>query len=395
MRFSAARQIPPMLTEPNGGTPVKYNTYKNTQQKISKLGLGCMRLPRLSAEGEAIDWEQAQRVVDLAYESGINYFDTAFGYHDGESERFIGAALKKYPRESFNLASKMPIWKLRDGAKPEDIFAQQLEKCQVEYFDFYLMHAVGDNDEELIKSIDLPGFMRSLKAQGRAKRIGFSFHGSPALLRRMCENYDCWEFVQLQLNYYDWYDNTAKEEYDILCEFGIPCIVMEPVRGGSLHTLNSDAKALLDEYAPDKSAASFAIRFAAELPDVLTVLSGMSNLEQVKDNISTINGDIDLSAEEHELLKKVALEFRRNFTVPCTACKYCISECPNGVDIPAVFAAYNKYSMSRDLDDFTDAYAKIPSDSNASACIACGACQSVCPQSIEIPKKLKKALELL
>lgn len=374
---------------------MKYRYYKNTQQKISLLGLGCMRLPRLNADDEAIDWAQAQKVVDLAYESGINYFDTAFGYHNGESERFIGAALKKYPRESYNLASKMPIWKLRDGASPGDIFNEQLDKCGVDYFDFYLMHALGDNDEELIKRIDLPAFMRSLKASGKAKRIGFSFHGSPALLRRMCEEYDCWEFVQLQLNYYDWYDNTAKEEYDILCEHGIPCVVMEPVRGGSLHTLNPDARALLDAHAPDKSAASFAIRFAAELENVITVLSGMSNLEQVRDNISTIDGDIELSAQEHELLKKAAFEFRRNFTVPCTACKYCISECPNGVDIPAVFAAYNKYSMSRDLGDFTAEYLKIPSDANAAACISCGACQAVCPQNIEIPKKLKKALELL
>ena len=226
-----------------------------------------------------------------------------------------------------------------------------------------------------------------MKKEGKIKNIGFSFHGSLSLFKRWLKEYE-WDFVQIQLNYYDWENQDAKTLYRLLEEKGIPCIVMEPVRGGSLQKLNDEARAVFSELSDD-SPASYALRFAAQLPNVLTVLSGMSDKEQVLDNIKTFSGNIPLSEEETTAVNKAAVLFRKNFAVPCTSCGYCLEACPNSIAIPDIFMLFNEYNLSRDDAAFNKSYKDIPKNKNAGLCVECGECIEHCPQKIDIPKKLK------
>ncbi len=368
---------------------MQYSYFDSIGKKISKLGFGLMRLPKLNESEDIIDREEAFRLIDLAFKNGVNYFDTAYFYHGGDSESFAKEALGRYPRESFYLATKLPGSYMRDNKiTPEEIFEGQLKKCGVEYFDFYLLHAVNRDIMTTFEEYKSYEYLTEQKRLGRIKHLGFSYHGDLEFFLELIDKYE-WDFVQLQINYYDWDADNAKAYYKALEERNIPCIVMEPVRGGSLHKLNDEARAVFDELG-DASYASYALRFVNDLPNVMVILSGMSTYEQVEDNLKTFNEEKPLTETEKAAIEKANYLFRKNFAIPCTDCKYCVEHCPAGVSIPDCFSAYNEYNKSRDTDDFRRGYVKIPAEKRAAACIQCGACVSHCPQQIKIPDMLKK-----
>lgn len=372
---------------------MKYSEFSNIKGKVSKLGFGLMRLPKLYEGKEDIDYKEAERLVDLAYQNGVNYFDTAYVYHNGESEIFAGKILNKYPRESYNLATKLPGWAIKnDGKTVDELFNEQLEKCETEYFDFYLLHSLNKDIWQTFKSVNAYENLKEKKAQGKIKHLGFSFHGDMELFKNLLENYE-WDFVQLQINYYDWEADNAKEFYKLLEDKKIPCIVMEPVRGGSLQKLNDDARAVFKKLS-DNSPASYALRFVAQLPNVLTTLSGMSTYEQVEDNINTFNECKELTEEEMKAIEEANILFRKNFAIPCTACKYCVTECPKGIDIPACFSSFNEYNKTREIFDLNKSYLLIPEEKRAHNCIDCKKCMEHCPQEINIPRKLRDIKDL-
>ena len=372
---------------------MKYSVFSGIQGEVSKLGFGLMRLPKLYEDKEDIDYKEAERLVDLAYNNGVNYFDTAYVYHNGESEIFAGKILNKYPRESYKLATKLPGWAIKnDGKTVDELFNEQLKKCEVEYFDFYLLHSLNRDLWNTFESVKAYEYLKEKKAQGKIKHLGFSFHGDMKLFKELLENYE-WDFVQLQINYYDWEADNAKDFYKLLEDKNIPCIVMEPVRGGSLQKLNDEAVEVFKKLS-DNSPASYALRFVAQLPNVLTTLSGMSTYEQVEDNINTFNECKSLSDEELKAIEEANIFFRKNFAIPCTACKYCVTECPKGIDIPSCFASFNDYNKTRDVKDLNKTYHLIPEDKRAHNCIDCKKCMEHCPQEINIPRKLSEIKEL-
>lgn len=372
---------------------MKYSVFSGIQGEVSKLGFGLMRLPKLYEGKEDIDYKEAERLVDLAYNNGVNYFDTAYVYHNGESEIFAGKILNKYPRESYKLATKLPGWAIKnDGKTVDELFNEQLKKCEVEYFDFYLLHSLNRDLWNTFESVKAYEYLKEKKAQGKIKHLGFSFHGDMELFKELLNNYE-WDFVQLQINYYDWEADNAKDFYKLLEDKNIPCIVMEPVRGGSLQKLNDEAVEVFKKLS-DNSPASYALRFVAELPNVLVTLSGMSTYEQVEDNINTFNDCKPLSDEEKKAIEKANVLFRKNFAIPCTACKYCVTECPKGIDIPSCFASFNEYNKTREVKDLNKTYLLIPEDKRAHNCIDCKKCMEHCPQEINIPRKLSGIKEL-
>lgn len=366
---------------------MKYRKFRNSQDDISLLGMGCMRLPVLR-DGRGIDYVQAGEIIDYAYENGINYFDTAYYYHGGESERFIGQALKKYPRNTFYLADKMPGYALKKEGEMERIFDEQLERCQVDFFDFYLCHDVRESSFDKYVNFNVIPFLKKKQKEGFIKRLGFSSHGKPDTLKKTLDLND-WDFVQIQLNYFDWSYQDAKRQYEMITERGIPVTVMEPVRGGRLANLCPEANDVLKSAKPDKSIASWAIRFAASLPGVLTVLSGMSTMEQIIDNIDTMDHFELITPDEQLILDKAVEILKAQTLVPCTACRYCVSECPAGLDIPRLIAMYNDYSVSKKSFGLADIF-ELPGDKKPDKCLACGLCTGNCPQNIDIPDVMKK-----
>lgn len=363
--------------------------FAGLEERPSLLGFGCMRLPQ--QENGEIDTALLQHMVDAAIAGGINYFDTAWPYHGGKSEIYIGNALKKYARDSFYLADKMPARQL--SAKAADVlFEEQLKKCQVEYFDFYLAHGLNASNFQVFEAAGCYEVLQRKKMEGKIRHLGFSFHDNVQALEHILEAHP-WEFVQIQLNYVDWESTNAKEQYEMICEKGLPILVMEPVRGGTLANLTTSARRLLQEAAPQNSIASWAIRYAASLPGVMTVLSGMSDLLQVEDNIKTMKEFKELSEHELVILGQVAQIFRASGTIPCTGCRYCM-DCPAGVDIPRVFAAYNHYQNTLQENQFKNIYRTLLKTQRADCCISCGTCKSRCPQAIDIPAQMKRVAEL-
>lgn len=390
-----------------------------TGREISLLGFGCMRFPtydtgETNARGRkimAIDMEKSQALVDHAYANGITHYDTAWNYHNEKSAVAIGELLKKYPRESFTLANKMPGWLITGPEKAQELFEEQLKRCGVEYFDYYLCHAISEK-EEYDKPYEENGGYEVLakeKENGRIKRLGFSFHGDIDLFKYILDKRQ-WDFVLLQINYIDWKEQNAEALYNELESRGIQCMVMEPLKGGALASLTPDADAILKEAAPDKSVASWAFRYVGSLPNVLTVLSGMTEMEHLKDNLNTFGNFKPLTQEERAVLDKAIAEFKRYPQIGCTACRYCMP-CKYGVDIPAIFAAYNKCVKESNIPDmngpkdakfekkkraFLATYNNtVPEGSRADKCIACGACKSVCPQKLEVPELITRIKDMV
>lgn len=358
-------------------------------EKLSRLGMGNMRLP--TTDGK-IDEKKAQDIIDYLMEQGVNYYDTAYMYHGGESERFIGKALSKYPRDSYFLATKMPSYKLSEGCTPEEIFQEQLSKCGVDYFDFYLLHNLSENSYDIFTDPEkavIP-YLLEQKRLGRIKHLGVSSHAKPETLKRFLDSVDSMEFVQIQLNYLDWEMQDAKQQYEIIASHNLPVWVMEPCRGGRLAALSPAADEILKNAAPDRSIASWAFRYVMSLPQVGVVLSGMTEMPQATDNVATFSENSNLSVEETAILQKALALFRSEVNVPCTVCHYC-DGCPMDIDIPAVLALYNKYQLDKspfihkELEKLTAG----PAD-----CIACGACTAKCPQNIAIPEVMKAFAEI-
>ena len=368
---------------------MEIRTFKN-KENVSLLGFGTMRLPRKSEESSEIDFETGQQMVDFAIENGINYFDTAYMYHDGHAETFIGEALKKHPRDGYFLATKMPSWRANQPSDIEKMFEEQLLKCQTDYFDFYLIHNINEEVFEYVEKFHVYDFLKQMQAEGKIRRLGFSFHDSPEFLKIVLEKC-AWDFVQIQLNYFDWTIQNAKAQYEMLSEKQIPIIVMEPVRGGSLATLSKPAVDLFKKADPTATPASWAIRYAATFPNVLTVLSGMSDMTQLKDNIKTLTDFRPLSDSEHKTIEEAVETYKISLKIPCTYCRYCM-DCPSGVHIPKVFDKYNQYFARGDPDTsrFLAEYAYIGDAKQAHQCTQCGVCIPKCPQGIDIPKELEK-----
>jgi hypothetical protein len=366
--------------------------YKDFQgQKLSALGMGAMRLPVIDGDDARIDEAAVKEMVAYAMEKGINYYDTAWGYHAGNSELVMGRALKEYPRESFYLATKFPGYDLSNMPKVEEIFEEQLGKCQTEYFDFYLFHNVCEMniDEYLNEEHGIYRYLMEQKKNGRIKHLGFSAHGSYEVIKRFLEAYgESMEFCQLQINYLDWTFQNAKEKVELLKEYHIPVWVMEPVRGGSLANLTEENAAGLKALRPEESVVSWAFRFLQTIPEVTVTLSGMSNFRQLKENIKTYETEKPLNEEEMKAVAGVVDSMVRGTAVPCTACHYCTSHCPQGLDIPELLALYNEHAVSGGGFIAPMALSAVPEEKQPSACVGCRSCEAVCPQQIKISEAL-------
>ena len=365
--------------------------FKNIE--ISRLGLGNMRLPcKTPIKREAnplIDYNKAQELVDMAYENGVNYFDTAYMYHAGKSEKFIGQALKKYPRESYYLADKLPIWMCKKPADMQKIFDKQLQRTGIDCFDFYLLHSLDKGNFEKCEKYGAYDFLIEKQKQGLIKNIGFSFHGTIDDLKAIVAAHH-WDFAQIQMNYLDWKNQDAKTQYDILTQAGIPVIVMEPVRGGKLADVPKRVEELFKNNAPDKSIASWAIRFCATHDNVLTILSGMNAKEQMLDNLQSLTDFVPMTDVELKICQNAASIINESEIIPCTGCDYC-ADCPKSVKISTIFDVYNKLKTGEYTAEQTkEKYAQI--DVNHTQCVACGKCKEHCPQSIDIPKMLSETI---
>ena len=359
--------------------------------EVSLLGFGLMRLPVTGSDKSKVDYPKAQAMVEKAYKAGVNYFDTAYVYHEKQSEVFAGDTLSRYPRSSYYLATKMPTW---DLVKSKDdaarIFDEQLKKCKTTYFDFYLAHSLSSDRLDNLKN-NIYSVLRKKKEEGLIRRLGFSFHDHPDVLKEIVKNYK-WDFAQIQLNYLDWETADAKSLYETLTENKLPVVVMEPVKGGTLANLNEQTMAVLKKAAPSSSAASWALRFAASLPNVMTVLSGMTEPPQVEDNLKTFTPFKPLSNADRKVLIEAAEVYRSSGTIPCTGCRYCM-DCPSGVDIPRILAQYNHYLLIKNKVNFGNQYRTLSKAAQAHNCVNCGKCVKLCPQKIDIPRHLKEVAD--
>ena len=366
--------------------------------KLSGLGMGAMRLPVIDGDDSRIDVKAAEEMVACAMEHGINYYDTAWGYHGGQSEIVMGNALSAYPRESFYLTTKFPGYDLSNMDKVEEIFEEQLKKCKVDYFDFYLFHNVCEMniDAYLDEKYGIYDYLMEQKKNGRIRHLGFSAHGSYDVIKRFLEAYGKdMEFCQLQLNYLDWTFQDGKKKVELLKEYNIPVWVMEPLRGGKLASLSEENEAKLKALRPDETVPAWAFRFLQSIPEVKMVLSGMSNMEQLKENIRTYEEDRPLNEEEMKALLGIADSMLGRKTLPCTACHYCVSHCPQGLDIPELLSLYNEHCFTEGGFIAPMALSSYPDDKKPSACIGCRSCEAVCPQQIKISEAMADFAEKL
>ena len=367
-------------------------------EKLSALGFGMMRLPVIDGDDARVDEAQAAEMFDYAFSHGVNYFDTAWGYHSGNSEYAAQHLLSRYPRERYYLASKFPGYDLSTLPHKEEIFETQLKKCGVEYFDFYLFHNVCEMniDAYLDESIGLYAYLMEQKRQGRIRHLGFSAHGNLETMKRFLDAYGKdMEFCQIQLNWLDWNFQNAQAKVELLREWNIPVWVMEPVRGGSLTKLSDANLARLRALHPDWPAAEWAFRFLQGIEGVTVTLSGMTSLEQVKENIATYETMQPLSEEDLAALRAIAAEMTSRGTVPCTACRYCTTHCPRRLNIPWLLELYNEHSYSGGGFLAPMALSALPKEKQPSACLGCRSCEKVCPQKIKISEALKAFTEML
>jgi predicted aldo/keto reductase-like oxidoreductase len=398
-----------------------YKPFQDLQ--ISQLGMGNMRLPKIEGQGEKIDEPKAREIIEYAYQNGVNYFDTAYRYHAGESEHVTGNVLRQYPRDTWYLATKMPghMMVYEDGKyhftgllarapsrSPAEVFEEQLEKCSVDYFDFYLLHNLCETSYNFYtdEDIGVVTWLLEQKRKGRIRHLGFSAHCRPETLdtflnwsKQRFSNEEGpvspFEFVQIQLNYLDWTLQEAGKKYDIVTKHGLPVITMESCRGGRLVSLGEKSNALLKQRRPHDSITSWAFRFLQSLPNVQVVLSGMTSMEQLKENIETFSKNDPVRPEEKKLLGDAIKPLYD--IVPCTACRYCCEGCPRSLDIPKLISMYNEAKLN---DTFTWMQLGFTLDAMAEtelpqACIGCGGCAKFCPQNIDIPVIMKKFSELL
>lgn len=358
--------------------------------EVSLLGLGTMRLPceteQKRESNPNIDYEKAQKLVDLAYKNGVNYYDTAYMYHCGKSEKFIGHALKKYPRNTYFIADKLPIWMCDTKEDMQRIFANQLERTGMEYFDFYLLHSLDKENFEKCEKLGAYDFIKQKQKEGKIKNIGFSFHGTVDDLRHIVSAHD-WDFAQIQMNYLDWENQNAKMQYQILEDADIPTIVMEPVRGGKLALVNNEIKDMFKSKKPNMSVASWAMGFVASHKNIITILSGMNSEEQMLDNLSTLTDFKAFGDDEYSICFKAASILNKSEVIGCTGCDYC-QPCPKGIKISSFFSLYNSV-VSGDVNiqqgrEVYDSFAV-----NPTACAWCNKCKNHCPQSISVPDVLE------
>lgn len=354
----------------------------------SLLGYGCMRFPCL--ENGEIDEKKAEALLDTAIKHGVNYIDTAYPYHETKSEPFVGKVLQKYPRNSFYLATKLPLWDIQTKAEAIAIFESQLQRLQVTYVDFYLLHAMDLEKWEKVLSLDILPYLEEQQKIGRIRFLGFSFHDSYEVFERML-SYRDWDFCQLQLNYMDMNVQAGFRGYRLAEELEVPIIVMEPVKGGSLANLPDDIRKMLQSMHPDASPSSWALRFVASLANVKVVLSGMSNEDQLFDNIHTFSPFISLDKVEQETIQQVAMAIHERMRNGCTGCAYCMP-CPFGVDIPGNFKLWNDDAMYGNHEKALRNYEHM-NKQQATYCQACGACEKQCPQHIQIREDLQKIMD--
>ena len=366
--------------------------YKDFQDlKLSALGMGCMRLPRNSGDDGDVNVAETQRMVDYAMAHGVNYYDTAWGYHNGNSETVIGQALRKYPRESYYLATKFPGYDLANMPKVREIFPKQLEKCGVDYFDFYLFHNVCEMniDAYLDPRYGILDYLLEQKNQGRIRHLGFSAHGALPVIRKFLDAVgEHMEFGQLQLNYLDWDFQQARDKAAELNRRNIPIWVMEPLRGGRLARLTDEEAEKLRALRPGESPVGWAFRFLQGVPGVTVILSGMSNQEQLEANLDTFETDKPLTDAERSALLDIAGGMVNGQVLPCTACRYCVDHCPKGLDIPKLLSLYNEHTFTGGGFIAPMAVGALPEDKRPSACIGCRSCERVCPQQLKISEAM-------
>ena len=366
-----------------------YKEFKG--KKLSALGMGCMRLPTYG-EDKTIDEAKTAEMFDYAIKNGINYFDTAWGYHDGKSELVVGKLLEKYPRESFYLASKFPGYSKETWGRAKEIFEKQLEKCRVDHFDFYLIHNVseGNIDAYLDEKYGDVMYFVKMREEGKIGHLGFSTHANLENMRRFLDKYGKYmEFCQIQLNWLDWRLQKAEAKVAMMKEYGdIPVWVMEPVRGGKLATLEEGYAKQLQAHREDESIPAWAFRFIQSIPEVCVTLSGMSDFEQVKANIKTFSEEKPLSGDEWNTLMSIADSMVGRKTLNCTACRYCTTYCPQGLDIPRIIEHYNEHTVSGRSEVSPRMIASYAEDKLPTACIGCRSCEEVCPQNIEISEMM-------
>lgn len=366
---------------------MEFRKMENIGAEVSLLGFGCMRYP--TDEQGNIDREQAFAMIDEAYRNGVNYFDTAYPYHGGTSEGVTGEALNRYPRESYYLATKLPVWSVKTLKDAKNIFADQLSRLQKDFVDFYLMHALNKDRWETVKELKILDYFKELKEQGKIRYLGFSFHDDYNVFEEILSSYP-WDFCQIQFNYMD-RDTQATDKGIALAEsLGIPVVVMEPVKGGSLANLPEDITKIFRESRPKDTASSWALRYVGTFSNVKVILSGMSDLSQVKDNLKTFGTFEPLSEEEKGVVDRVAGALHARVQNGCTACRYCMP-CPAGVDIPGSFKIWNTYHVYNNVKDTLQRWnGELRAEAKPVNCVECGKCEAACPQKIQIRKDLKR-----